>query len=92
MYVFKMSDELVAEILTVSSLDGRILGDFSFLLCEFILVISKTDTVNICDGGGGKDVLKKERKVSREKEPHVNAQRAGMCLRGRELCGGRQFS
>lgn len=51
MYVFKMSDELVAEILTVSSLDGRILGDFSFLLCEFILVISKTDTVNICDQG-----------------------------------------
>lgn len=74
MYVFKMSDELVTKILTVSSLHGRILGDFNFLLCEFILVISKSDTVNICDQEKKKDVLKKEKKVSREKEPHVDTE------------------
>lgn len=46
--VEKVSVELVTKILTVSSLDGSILGDFHFLLCELFLVISKSFTVNMC--------------------------------------------
>lgn len=49
MNVEKVSIELVTKILTVSSLDGSILGDFHFLLCELLLVISKSFTVNMYD-------------------------------------------
>lgn len=49
MYVEKVSDKLVTKILTMSSLDGRTLDDFNFLLCELFLVISKRFTVNMCD-------------------------------------------
>lgn len=47
MYVEEVSDELVTEIVTVSSLAGSILGDFRFLLCELSLVISKSFTGNM---------------------------------------------